>query len=114
MYIYNISGDVANIFYQSCAQIDNNEQVYEAQIQMPRCNIILKAGSHECQKIRPLHIDRCTGEHTDHNPKATHLNICMLSSVWAKSRFWIGVSVRHNFIRWKEFDIKFYVTVNIL
>ena len=44
MYIYNISGDVANIFYQSCAQIDNNQQVYEAQIQMPRCNSILKAG----------------------------------------------------------------------
>ena len=32
MYVYNISGGVANIFYQSCAQIDNNEQVYEAQI----------------------------------------------------------------------------------
>jgi hypothetical protein len=37
MYVYNISGDVANIFYQSCALIDNNQQVYEAQIQMPRC-----------------------------------------------------------------------------
>ena len=49
MYIYNISGDVANIFYQSCAHIDNNQQVYEAQIQMPRCNSILKAGSHECK-----------------------------------------------------------------
>jgi hypothetical protein len=76
----------------SCAQIDNNQQVYEAQIQMPRCNSILKVGSHECQKIRPLHIDRCTGEHTDHNPKATHLNVCMLLSVWARSCFWIGVS----------------------
>jgi hypothetical protein len=114
VYVYNISGGVANTFYQSCAQIDNNQQVYDAQIQVPRCNSILKAGSHECQKLRPLHLDRCTGEHTNHSPKATHLNICMLSSVWAKSRFWIGVSVRHNFIRWKEFDIKFYVTVNIL
>ena len=37
MYVYNISGGVANIFYQSCAQIDNNQQVYEAQIQVPRC-----------------------------------------------------------------------------
>ena len=75
MYVYNISGGVANIFYQteSCAQIDNNQQVhvYEAQIQVPRCNSILKAGSHECQKLRPLHLDRCTGEHTNHNPKAT-------------------------------------------
>jgi hypothetical protein len=50
MYAYNISGGVANIFYQSCAQIDSNQQVYEAQIQMSRCSIILKAGSHECQK----------------------------------------------------------------
>jgi hypothetical protein len=40
MYVYNISGGVANIFYQSCAQIDNNQQVYEAQIQVPRCNSI--------------------------------------------------------------------------
>ena len=60
VYIYNISGGVANIFYQSCAQIDNNQQVYEAQIQVPRCDSILKAGSHECQKLRPLHLDRCT------------------------------------------------------
>ena len=43
MYVYNISGGVANIFYHSCAQIDNNQQVYEAQIQVPRCNSILKA-----------------------------------------------------------------------
>ena len=76
MNVYNISGGVANIFYQSCAQIDNNQQVYEAQIQVPRCNSILKAGSHECQKLRPLHLDRCMGEHTDHSPKA-HLNVCM-------------------------------------
>jgi hypothetical protein len=55
-----ISGGVANIFYKSCAQIDNNQQVYEAQIQVPRCNSILKAGSHECQKLRPLHLDRYT------------------------------------------------------
>jgi hypothetical protein len=81
MYVYDISGGVANIFYQSCAQIDNNQQVYEAQIQMPRWNNILKAGSRECQKLRPLHLDRYTGEHTDHSPKATHLNVCMLSSV---------------------------------
>ena len=53
---YNISGGVANIFYQSCAQIDNNQQVYEAQIQVPRCNSILKAGSHECQQLRPVHM----------------------------------------------------------
>ena len=71
MYAYNISGGVANIFYQSCAQIDNNQHVYEAQIQMSRCNSILKAGSHESQQ--PLHLDRCTGEHTDHSRKATHL-----------------------------------------
>jgi hypothetical protein len=31
------------MFYQSCAQIDNNQQVYEAQIQVPRCNSILNA-----------------------------------------------------------------------
>ena len=37
MYVYNISGGGANIFYQSCALIDNNQQVYEAQIQVPRC-----------------------------------------------------------------------------
>ena len=30
--------------------------------------------------------------HTDHNPKATHLNVCMLSSIWTRSCFWIGVS----------------------
>ena len=76
VHVYNISGGVANIFYQSCAQIDNNQQVYEAQIQVPRCNSILKAGSHECQKLRPLHLDRCTGEHTDHSLKGTHLNVC--------------------------------------
>ena len=38
MYVYNISDGVANIFYQSCAQIDNNQHVYEAQIQVSRCN----------------------------------------------------------------------------
>jgi len=73
MYAYNISGGVVNKFYQSCAHIDNNQQVYEVQIQVPNCNSILKAGSHECQKLRPLHLDRCTGAHTDHSPKATHL-----------------------------------------
>jgi hypothetical protein len=92
---YNISGGVANIFYQSCAQIDNNQQVYEAQIQVPRCNSILKAGSHQCQKLRPIHLDRCTGEHTNHSPKATHLIVCMLSFVWVRSCFWIGVSTPH-------------------
>ena len=46
--VYNINGGVANIFYQSCAQIDNNQQVYKAQIQVPRCSSILEAGSHEC------------------------------------------------------------------
>ena len=35
-------------------EIDNNQQVYEAQIQVPRYNSILKAGSLECQKLRPL------------------------------------------------------------
>ena len=77
MHVYNISGDVAKIFYQSCALTDNNQQVYEAQIQVPRCNSILKASSHECQTLGPLHLDRCTGERTDHSPKATHLNVCM-------------------------------------
>ena len=71
--MYIISVVVANIFYQSCAQIDNNQQVYAVQIQVPKCNSILKAGSHECQKLRPVHLDRCTGEHTDLSPKATHL-----------------------------------------
>jgi hypothetical protein len=47
--MYIISVVVLQIYiYQSCAQIDNNQQVYEAQIQVPRCNSILKAGSHEC------------------------------------------------------------------
>jgi hypothetical protein len=92
MYIISVVHGVANIFYQSCAQIDNNQQVYEAHIQVPRCNSILKAGSHECQKLRPLHLGRCTGEHTDHSPKTTYLNVCLLSSVWARSCFWIGVS----------------------
>ena len=46
----------------SCAQIDNNQQVYEAQVQVTRCNCILKAGSHESQMRRPLHIHRCTGD----------------------------------------------------
>jgi hypothetical protein len=71
------------------------KQVYEAYIQVPKCNSILKAGSHEYQKLRPLHIDRCMGEHTDHSPKETHLNVCILSSVWARSCFWIGVSIPH-------------------
>ena len=59
MYVcmYIIISGVANIFYQSCAQTDNNQQVYEAQIQVPRCNSILKAGSHQFQKLRPLHLD---------------------------------------------------------
>jgi hypothetical protein len=28
---YNISGGVANIFYQSCAQIDNNQHIFRCQ-----------------------------------------------------------------------------------
>jgi NAD-dependent SIR2 family protein deacetylase len=44
MYVYNISGGVATIFCQSCAQIDNNQQTYEAQIQVPRCNSIKGKG----------------------------------------------------------------------
>jgi len=45
VYVYDISGGVANIFYQSCAQIDNNQQVYEVQIQVPKRSSILKGGS---------------------------------------------------------------------
>ena len=42
MYVYNISGGGgANIFYQSCAQIDNNQQVYEAQIRVPKCKKVI-------------------------------------------------------------------------
>ena len=63
MYIF-ISGGVANMFYQSCAQIDNNQQVYEAQIQVPRCNSVLKAGSRECQKLRPLQLVRVSTQTT--------------------------------------------------
>jgi hypothetical protein len=57
MYVYIISGGVANIFYQICVQTDNNQQVYEPHIQVSRCNSILKVGSHECQKLRSLHLD---------------------------------------------------------
>jgi hypothetical protein len=32
--VYNINGGVANIFYRSCAQIDNNQQVYETHMQV--------------------------------------------------------------------------------
>jgi hypothetical protein len=52
MYVYNISGGVANIYLQelcTCAHINNNQHVYEVLIQVPKCNSILKAGSHECQ-----------------------------------------------------------------
>ena len=79
MYVYNISGGVANIFDQSCAQIDNNQEVYEVQIQVPRCNSILKAGSHECQQLSPLHLDQCTDKHTDHSPNSTNLTQCLYS-----------------------------------
>jgi hypothetical protein len=92
--MYIISVVVLQIYF-SCAQIDNNQQVYEVQIQVPRCSSILKAGLHECQKLRPLHLGRCTGKHTDRSPKATHLNVCMLSSVCARSCFWICVSTPH-------------------
>jgi hypothetical protein len=40
--IWYVCGGVANVFYQSCAQIDNNQQVNEVQIQVPKCNSILK------------------------------------------------------------------------
>jgi hypothetical protein len=113
MYVYNISGGVANIFDQSCAQIDNNQQVYEAQSQVPSCNSILKAGSHKCQKLRPLHLDRCTGKHTDHSPKPTHLNVYMLSSVWARSCFWIGVSTPHQIFPHPLFLFKLYFIIII-
>ena len=63
MYVYKVSGGVAYILYQNCAQIDNNQQVYEAQIQVPRYNSILKAGSHECQKLRPLSLLQIKHKH---------------------------------------------------
>jgi hypothetical protein len=78
MYVYDISGGVANIFYQSCAQIDNNQQVYEAHIQVPRCNSILKDGSHECQKLRPLHLDRCTSTQTTVPRQLILMSVCCL------------------------------------
>ena len=59
-----------------------------------RCQDVT-VSSNECQKFRSLHLDLFTGDHTDHSPKATHLNVCMLSSVWARSCFWIGVSTSH-------------------
>ena len=114
MYVYNISGGVADIFYQSCAQIDNNQQVYEVQIQVSRCNSILKAGSHECQKLRPLHLHRCTGEHTDHSPNETHLNVCMLSSVWERSCFWIGISTPHQIFPRPLFLFTLYFIIIII
>ena len=113
MYIF-ISGGVANIFYQSCAQIDNNQQIYEAQIQVLRCNSVLKAGSRECQTLKPLHLDLCTGEHTDHSPKTTHLNVCMLSSVWARSCFWIVVSTPHQIFPHPLFLFTLYFIIIII
>ena len=41
-----------------------------------------------------------------------HMRFCMTGQ--EKSDHLIHVNVRHNFFRWKEFNIKFYVTVNIL
>ena len=94
MYVYNISGGVANIFYQSCAQIDNNQQVYEAQIQVTRCNSILKAVSHECQKLRKfIVIDVRVSTQT--TVPMQFILMSMLSSVWARSCIWIGVSIPH-------------------
>ena len=113
MHVHNISGGVAYIFYQNCAQIDNNQQVYEAQIQGPRCNSILKAGSHECRRLRLPHLDRCTGEHTDHTIKATHLNVCMLSSVWARSCFWIGISTLYQIFPHPLFLLALYFIITI-
>ena len=96
MYVYNISGGVTNKFYQSCAQIDNNQQVYEAQIQVPRCNSILKAGSHECQKLSHfILIDVRASTQTTVPRQLTLHNVCMLSSILGRSCFWIGVSTPH-------------------
>ena len=89
MYVYNISGGVANIFDQSCAQIDNNQHVYEVQIQVPKCNSILKACSHECHFIS---IDVRVSTQTTVPRQLILHNVCMLSSIWARSCFWIGVS----------------------
>ena len=97
MYVYNISGGVAHTFYQSCAEIDNNQQVYEVQIQVPKCNSILKAGSHECQKLRPLHLHRCTGTQTTVPRQLTLHNVIILSSIWARSCFGICVSILRPF-----------------
>ena len=83
MYVYNISGGVANIFNQSCAQIDNNQRVYEAQIQVPRCNSILKA-VHTSVKSSGhfILIDVRVSTQTT-APRQLIFNVCMLSSVWA-------------------------------
>jgi hypothetical protein len=93
VYVYNISGGVANIFYQSCVQIDNNQQVYEAHIQVPRCNSILKAepGVKSSSHFIFIYV-RVSTQTTV--PRQLIL-MSMLSAVWARSCFWIGVSTLH-------------------
>jgi hypothetical protein len=83
------------IFFISVCMVATPPLLPSPRFRCHNCKSIFKAGSHECQKLSPLHLDRSTGEHTDHSPKATHLNVCMLSSVWARSCFWIGVSTPH-------------------
>ena len=82
---------------------------------LQRCEyVVCKNNSHECQKLGPLHRDRCTGEHTDHSPKAIHLNVCMLSSVWARSCLWIGVSTPHQIFPHPLFLFTLYFIIIII
>jgi hypothetical protein len=87
-----VCGGVANVFYQSCAQIDNNQQVYEVQIQVPKCNSILKAGVKS--RVHFILIDVRVSTQTKGNSPYI-INVCMLFSSWARSCFWIGVSTPH-------------------
>ena len=109
MYVYTISGGVANIFYQSCAQIENNQQVYEAQIQVLRCNIILKAGSHECHFIL---IDVRVTTPTTVPRQLILMSVC-LSSVWARYCFWIGVSTPRQIVPHPLFLFNLYFIIII-
>jgi hypothetical protein len=65
MYVcmYIISVVVLQIYFTRIVQIDNNQRVYEVQIQVPRCNSILKAGSHECQKLGYIVSNSYWGHH---------------------------------------------------
>jgi saccharopine dehydrogenase-like NADP-dependent oxidoreductase len=75
-----VCGGVANVFYQSCAQIDNNQQVYEVQIQVPKCNNILKAGVKS--SVHFILIDvRMSTQTTDPRQLTLH-NVCVLFSSW--------------------------------